>query len=92
MDDKYGTCTAYCQAVGRKCVGAWEENRNTCIVESTEDCNNNFGAYTNDAICQCGDIKGDILSLMGVDGGARGVGQRRIRGDSIVNTGDINNQ
>jgi len=58
MKDKYGTCTAYCNAVGRKCVGAWEESRDTCTVKSTEDCSHNFGAHTSDAICECGDQKG----------------------------------
>merc|ERR1711981_1488356 len=55
MDDKYGTCTAYCNAVGRTCVGAWEEKWDTCKVKSTKDCSDNFGAYTSDAICECGD-------------------------------------
>merc|ERR1712165_413892 len=55
MDDKYGTCTAYCDAVGRTCVGAWEESGDTCSVKSTKDCSHNFGGYTSDAICECGD-------------------------------------
>ena len=57
LDDKYGTCKAYCETVGRKCVGAWEESQDSCTILSTEDCSHNFGAYTSDAICEC-DEKG----------------------------------
>ena len=60
MDDKYGTCTAYCNAVGRKCVSAWEESQDSCTIVSTEDCSHNFD-YTDDAICECGDNLGRLL-------------------------------
>ena len=37
------------------CTGAWEEKSDTCSEKSTEDCQHNFGAYTSDAICECGE-------------------------------------
>ena len=58
MDTKYSTCSNYCDSIGRTCAGAWEEKRNTCNVKKTEDCQHNFGAYTSDAICQCGRVIG----------------------------------
>ena len=54
-NSNYRTCSAYCTAIGRICTGAWEENNNDCTVKSTEDCQHNFGSYTSDAICECGD-------------------------------------
>ena len=29
-----GLCSNYCRAIGRECVGAWEEQDDTCAVES----------------------------------------------------------
>ena len=58
MDTKYFTCSNYCDSIGRTCAGAWEEKSNTCNVKETEDCQHNFGAYTSDAICQCGRVIG----------------------------------
>lgn len=55
MDTEYFTCSAYCAAVGRVCTGAWEEDHDTCTVLTTETCDHDFGAYTGDAICECGD-------------------------------------
>ena len=54
MNTKYQTCSSYCSAVGRDCTGAWEERNGSCAVKSTEDCHHNFGSYTSDAICECG--------------------------------------
>ena len=66
MDTKYSTCSNYCDSIGRTCAGAWEEKRNTCNVKKTEDCQHNFGAYTSDAICQCGRVIGaEELSAAG---------------------------
>jgi len=59
MDTKYSTCASYCSSIGRRCTGAWEEKRDSCTVERTEDCRHNFGAYTSDAICECGQ-KADV--------------------------------
>ena len=75
MDTIYFNCKNYCEAVGRGCTGAWEEDLDTCNILSTEDCLHDFGAYTSDAICECGsessedkcseelwpDIKDDII-------------------------------
>ena len=54
MDTVYSSCSNYCSSLGRGCVGAWEEDHDTCGILSTEDCNHDFGSYTSDAICQCG--------------------------------------
>ena len=62
MKTKYKTCSSYCGTIGRSCTGAWEEKSDTCTEKSTEDCEHNFGAYTSDAICECGeeaDSEGD---------------------------------
>lgn len=59
MNTKYSTCASYCSSIGRRCTGAWEEKRDSCTVERTEDCRHNFGAYTSDAICECGQ-KADV--------------------------------
>lgn len=53
MKSKYGNCKAYCQSIGRSCVGGWEEKDNSCTVKSIQDCQHDFGGYTSDAICQC---------------------------------------
>ena len=35
MASRYGgLCSNYCRAIGRECVGAWEEQDDTCAVES----------------------------------------------------------
>ena len=60
MDTVYSTCDAYCANIGRSCTGAWEEVDETCSIKSTEHCNHDFGAYTSDAICECG-IDGGIV-------------------------------
>ena len=33
-----GKCDAYCAGLGRRCVGAWEEDADTCTVLSVGDC------------------------------------------------------
>ena len=30
MDTIYGTCDAYCQSIGCVCIGAWDDDLNTC--------------------------------------------------------------
>ena len=59
-----GHCTNYCQALGMRCVGAWEEVNDTCEEASAESCDHHMhgsdgGAIvTSDAICQCAPGKG----------------------------------
>ena len=67
MRTKYKTCSVYCITIGRRCTGAWEEKSDSCRVESTEDCQHNFGGYTSDALCECGEkaeSPGDQIKLM----------------------------
>ena len=53
MSSKYGgKCDNYCQSIGKRCVGAWDEKLDTCTVQSTGSCSVSFGR-TSDAICQC---------------------------------------
>ena len=47
-----GLCDNYCQAVGKLCVGAWQEVDDTCTVKSVGSCSVSFGTTT-DAICEC---------------------------------------
>jgi len=58
MDNKYSTCDKFCKSFGSTCTGAWEDAANSCRVKSTENCQHNFGAYTSDAICACGEQTG----------------------------------
>ena len=53
MSSKYGgLCDNYCHAIGKQCVGAWEEAGDTCTVEHDGSCSVSFGG-TSDAICEC---------------------------------------
>ena len=53
MADTYGgLCSEYCAAVNRTCVGAWEEQGDTCQVKYNGACDTSFGD-TSDAICEC---------------------------------------
>ena len=56
MDTIYSSCSNYCAFLGRECIGAWEENNDTCEILDTKDCQHDFGSYTSDAICQCGNL------------------------------------
>ena len=47
----YKTCNGYCQAIGNTCVQAWEEQGDTCTVQSDLRCDQKLGS--SDAICQC---------------------------------------
>ena len=62
MDTIHRGCGNYCEFLGRECVGAWEEDDDTCQILSTEDCDFWFGKETSDAICQCG---GDLAIWAG---------------------------
>ena len=52
------SCVTYCETVGRSCVGAWEEDGDTCTETRAEGCDAPAGnwAGTSDAICECGDM------------------------------------
>jgi hypothetical protein len=47
-----GLCDNYCAAIGKQCVGAWEEQGDSCNVEYLGGCEDDFGS-TSDAICEC---------------------------------------
>lgn len=49
----YGSCNAYCASMGRTCLSAAEEQRDTCDVEYTMSCEDDAGGSTSDAICEC---------------------------------------
>jgi hypothetical protein len=48
----FGRCDNYCESHHRRCVGAWEELGNSCVVKNEGKCDQPFG-YTNDVICEC---------------------------------------
>lgn len=47
----YKSCNNYCEHVGRKCVGAWEELDDTCTVKYNMACD--YELASSDAICRC---------------------------------------
>ena len=47
-----GLCDNYCQALGLSCIGAWEEDQDTCQILSEQQCSVSMGT-TSDAICEC---------------------------------------
>lgn len=51
---EYGTCSHYCENVGRECVGAWDESNDSCSELSTMTCDQTLAS--SDAICECGDL------------------------------------
>ena len=59
LQDHYGSCEAYCAAVDRTCVGAWEEDDYDCVQEETHNCTTDWKALRLDnGICECGGIPG----------------------------------
>jgi hypothetical protein len=51
------SCDAYCNSVGRVCVGAAEEDGDSCTEESTQGCSAEdwlAAGSTSDALCECG--------------------------------------
>jgi len=52
FSSRYKTCRGYCEKVGRQCVGAWEEDGDTCSVLYPMTCDE--GLASSDAICECG--------------------------------------
>jgi len=48
----YGSCDAYCEAIGRTCSGAWEEVGDTCTEQYEMDCDTQV-RDTTDVICEC---------------------------------------
>merc|ERR1712038_1057111 len=51
--ESYGTCSNYCANLGRTCVGAWDEDNDTCAELATMTCDETLAS--SDAICECGD-------------------------------------
>merc|ERR1719330_2261704 len=47
----YQTCGGYCSHIGRRCVGAWEEQDDTCSVLHDMTCDQTL--QSSDAICEC---------------------------------------
>jgi len=47
----YGSCNGYCDAIGKTCVGAWEEQNDNCQVLYDMTCDQQIGS--SDAICEC---------------------------------------
>ena len=47
-----GKCDTYCAGRGKICMGAWEEDGDTCTVLRDGDCSVSFES-TSDAICEC---------------------------------------
>jgi len=60
FNSAYGSCSGYCAKVGRRCVAAWEEQNDDCIVKHEMTCDQTI--ESSDAICQCG---GMIETLAG---------------------------
>ena len=56
MDSLYGTCDLYCESIGRICTYAWEDESNGCERLEKVDCQYDFGSFTHDAICECGEV------------------------------------
>ena len=55
FETKYGsTCGNYCSSIGSTCVGAWEDDNDSCTVQGPRQCEE-VNAGTSDAICQCAD-------------------------------------
>ena len=52
----YGTCDRYCRSLPnpRRCTGAWEEDGDSCAVESEHSCDWRPRS-TSDALCECSD-------------------------------------
>jgi len=53
MDTIYGTCDNYCQSIGCVCIGAWDDDLDTCGELGYYNCAHDFGSYTSNAICEC---------------------------------------
>ena len=52
----YQTCSNYCEAQGRVCTEAYEEQDDNCLAREQHDCDHIFD-YTSDAICTCGGME-----------------------------------
>lgn len=48
-----GTCSQYCGNLGLECVGAWDEDNDSCSELFTMTCDQVLAS--SDAICECGD-------------------------------------
>ena len=73
MFAKYGgKCDTYCNSINRTCVGAREEQGDSCAVQSDGNCSVSFGT-TSDAICECSREGGDgrLIECRSLCGGTR---------------------
>jgi len=52
LDSTYQSCDNYCQGHNRKCVGAWNEDDDSCRVHKPYSCSYKFTS-TPDALCEC---------------------------------------
>jgi len=78
FSSKYHTCDGYCAAVGRQCVGAWEEQNDDCAVAYDMTCGQSISS--SDAICECGaqvagggSCYGEMQEVAEVEGNGIGV-------------------
>ena len=47
----YETCEGYCNSIGAKCTGAWEEKADSCVPAYGIACDRRLAST--DAICEC---------------------------------------
>jgi len=53
FSDLYGSkCSNYCASLGKACLGAWDEELDTCHVVREASCDQSSGS-TSDGICMC---------------------------------------
>jgi len=52
LSSTYQSCDNYCQGHNRQCVGAWDEDDNSCTAKETFGCDFKF-TLTPDALCRC---------------------------------------
>jgi len=72
LDSTYQSCDNYCQAHNRNCVGAWNEDDDSCRVHKTYTCSYKFSS-TPDALCECSPgrvITDSLVPLVSNDGEA----------------------
>ena len=62
FDSIYQTCDGYCASIRKTCVGAWEEDDDSCQVDHDMTCEQTLDS--SDAICQCSpDSASGLLDL-----------------------------
>jgi len=67
FDSSYETCDGYCGSMGRTCIGAWEEDGDSCSVLYAAECATAIPG--SDALCQCSESAGITPSCVanGID-------------------------